>query len=76
MTLRWRWRVLQVELGARGDLEPSGAVAGLGGRHAWRFWAAVMVTLSSALACGGARGACPGSKDLMMIMGPPRDGQG
>ena len=35
--LRWRWRVLQVELGARGGLEPSGAVAGLGGRHAWRF---------------------------------------
>ncbi len=37
--LRWRWRVLLGEVGARGGLEPSGAVAGLGGRHAWRFWA-------------------------------------
>ncbi len=36
---RWRRRVLPGELGARGGLEPSGAVAGLGGRHAWRFWA-------------------------------------
>ncbi len=35
--LRWRWRVLQVELGARGGLEPSGTVAGVGGRHASRF---------------------------------------
>ncbi len=35
--LRWRWRVLRVEPGARGGLERSGAVAGLGGRHAWRF---------------------------------------
>ena len=30
-------RVLLVELGARGGLEPSGAVAGAGGRHASRF---------------------------------------
>ncbi len=30
----------------------------------------------SALACGGARGACPGSKVSMTIMGPPQDGQG
>ncbi len=26
--LRWRWRVLLGEVGARGDLEPSGAAAG------------------------------------------------
>ena len=44
-TLRWRWRVLLAELGARGGLEPSGAVAGFGGRHAWRFWGGVMVTI-------------------------------
>ncbi len=51
--LRWRRRVLLGEVGARGGIEPSGAaclreagaslrrrqVAGLGGRHAWRFWA-------------------------------------
>ncbi len=54
--LRWRRRVLPGEVGPRGGLEPSGAVAGLGGRHGLRFWAAVMVTLSAALACGGAHG--------------------
>ncbi len=78
--LRWRWRVLQVELGALAGLEPSGAVAGgkdgvLGASGRGDCHAL------SALACGGARGGWrrgvyPGSKVSMTVMGPPQDGQG
>ncbi len=43
--LRWRWRVFLAELGARGDFEPSGAVAGGGGPACFARLGGVIVTV-------------------------------